>query len=256
MTLFVACLFKEFAETIMRYYTGLFEARHAFADLHVGIAFGVKMSIREAIFVHDFRRDVFGVHAHVLEDFHGGAEKEVLEVGGAVTSAVFGIGDDTVEVEFGVDNTDSRGADVLESIKTITANRHANTIDIGFAGTHGTDKIGVGDLANSRDFMGFDEKHGFMANDVVSRRTIFGEPLGAATPFIREGFEPDVTIGASEKRVNVFNLASDGMIHFACNRGIMVDGLGKERRGMSASMETSRGAKKMTVRSRCCYRGR
>lgn len=111
--------------------TGFLETIHAFSDLHVGIAFGVKVGISEAIFAHDFRSDILGV---VLEDFHSGTEKEVLEIGSAIASTVFGIRDDSIEVEFGVNDTNSRGVDILKGMEMITANSHANTIDIRLAG--------------------------------------------------------------------------------------------------------------------------
>ena len=99
---------------------------------------------------------------------------------------MFCIGDDTVEMKFGVNNADGRGPNILESIETVATNSHSNSTGIGFTWTHGADKVDIGDFSARRDLIRFDEKDGAAANDGGDSGSMFGKALGAAAPFVGE----------------------------------------------------------------------
>lgn len=131
----------------------LFEAIHPFADFDVNVAFGIEMGVSQGILVDDFGGNVFAMDTHVLVNYHVGDEKEVFQVTSAVSSAEVGVGDDTVEVKFGVDEPDGWGANVLIGVEAIAADSHADTVWFGFAGSHGADEVCIRNLATSRDLM-------------------------------------------------------------------------------------------------------
>ena len=95
-----------------------------------------------------------------------------------------GIGDDTIQMEFGVDHTNSRRADILICIKTITTNRHADSEDLGFARSHGADKVGVSYLAASRYLIRENEHNSVVAENGIVDRARFVETLSASSPLI------------------------------------------------------------------------
>ena len=123
--------------------------------------------------------------AHVLIDGHVGAKEEVLDVASAVTGSAMSVRDDTVEVKFGIRDSDSGGAHVLVGIEAIAADGDADAVDLGLARAHGTNDGGVGDFAACRDLVWADEEHGVVAGDMlVENRTLFGNALGATSPFV------------------------------------------------------------------------
>ena len=85
--------------------------------------------------------------------------------------------------------------------------------------------------------MGIDEKHGVVADDLVATGARFGEALGAAAPFVGKGSGPDEGIRSAEERVDVLRLAGGRIVHFAGNRGIVLDRLGEGKATMSARIE-------------------
>jgi hypothetical protein len=78
-----------------------------------------------------------------------------------------GIGNDTIEMEFGVDNTNSRRTDILICVKTITTNCHADSEDLCFARMHCADKVGVSYIAASRDLMSENEHNCVVAKNGI-----------------------------------------------------------------------------------------
>ena len=62
----------------------------------------------------------------------------------------------TVEVNFGVSNSNSGRLYVLVGVKFVAADSHVDPIDFGFVGTHGTEEVGVGHFSTSRDLTRFD----------------------------------------------------------------------------------------------------
>ena len=211
------------AKLIVGKNAGFFETVHAFADFHVAVVLLVKMSFGEAILTVDFRGTVAAMNAHVLENFHVGNEKEIFQIAGAVSGTMFGIGDGAVEVEFSIGYADSRRADVLKSIETITTNSHADATRFGFVGTHGADKVGIGDFATMGNLMGKNEEHGVVAGDGWLRGS-GGETRGAAAPFIGERLEPDRFVGAVEEGVNGFMTACNCIEHLSSDGRVMLHG--------------------------------
>jgi hypothetical protein len=136
-----------------------------------------------------------------------------------------GIGDDAVPVKFGVDEAHSRGADVLIGVEEIATDGHSDAPLFGFSWAVGTDELGVGDFSAGRNLVREDKKHSVVAADLFTDGAIEMKTLGAASPFIGEGLVPSFGVGAVEKRVDVFSLARDGIVHFAGNGGIVSDQL-------------------------------
>ena len=64
-----------------------------------------------------------------------------------------GIGNDTIEMKFGVNDANSGRTDILVGVKAITTNRHANSEDLSFARLHCADEVGVSYLVASRDLL-------------------------------------------------------------------------------------------------------
>jgi hypothetical protein len=93
---------KVLFELIVRKDGNLFEAIHAFADLEVDKTFGVKVLDGEIILIDDFLGNIAVVDAHVLVNEHVGEKKKILQVTSAIRGAKMGIGNDTIEMEFGV----------------------------------------------------------------------------------------------------------------------------------------------------------
>jgi len=137
------------------------------------------------------------VDTHVLVDLHFRAEEEILDVSSAVSGPTMGIRDYAVEMKFGVRDSYGGGAYVLVGVKAIAAYGDADTVDFGFAGAHCADNGGVGDLASCRDLVRADEEHGVVACDLlVEDRALFGDALGAATPFVGQGAGPGLRVRA------------------------------------------------------------
>ena len=74
----------------------------------------------------------------------------------------------------------------MAGIEAIAANRHANATWFSFARAHGADEVGICCFATCGDLARRDEKDGLIANDMSIRRTIHGETLSAASPFVGE----------------------------------------------------------------------
>jgi hypothetical protein len=107
----------------------------------------------EIILFDDFLGNIAAVDAHVLVNEHVGEKEKIHQVTSAITGTKMGIGNDTIEMEFGVYNTNSRRTDILIRIKTITTNRNADLEDLGFARLHCADKDGISYLVASRDLI-------------------------------------------------------------------------------------------------------
>ena len=178
---------------------GFLEAVHTLVDFDVNVASGVEMGVGQVVLINHLLGDILAVDAHVLVDEHVGDEEEIFEVASAVASTEMGIGDNTVEVEFGVDDTDGRGADILVSVEAVATDSHAEAVDFGFAGAHSTDKVGIGDFAAGWYLVWKNEYHGAVSSDLLADWSRFLETLGAATPLVRERPCPDERVETSEE---------------------------------------------------------
>jgi hypothetical protein len=87
-------------------------------------------------------------------------------------------------VEFGVGDTNSRRANVLISIESVTTDRHANAVGLGFTRAHCADKGSIRNFASSRDLAGKNKENGLIADDVGRRGTISDDALSTASPVI------------------------------------------------------------------------
>jgi hypothetical protein len=123
------------------------------------------------------------------------------------------------------------------SLEAIASNGHPNSIDFGLAGTHGTEEVGVGYGATSRDLVRFDKHNGVLTDDGGGGSPVLGKAVSAAPPFIGEGVDPSRGIRATKERVDCLGPAGGGVIHFAGNLGVMLDGLRQMRR--SRGIETT-----------------
>ena len=248
---------KVVAELFVGENAGLFEAVHAFSNFQIEVSFGVEMGIGESVFSYDLGCDIATMDAHVLVDFHVGGEEKIFEVSGAVSSTIFGIGDGAVEMEFGVNNANGRRTNILKGIETVTADGHANAARFGFAGSHGADKVGIGDFATGRDFGRENEEHGVVAKDGCTRCSRLEKTRGAAAPFVGKRKMPDGTVGAVKKGVDRFLVPGDGIVDFAGDRRIMDHGgfagwdLGREDGLREESRWTRRPAKASSKAGGC-----
>jgi hypothetical protein len=95
----VAVWCKLFYELFEGNNAGFFEAVHAVAYLDGRIVLVVES---DGVFVDDFVGNVFAIDAHVLVVGHWGAKVVIMNVHAEVTGTLVRIGDDTVEVDFGV----------------------------------------------------------------------------------------------------------------------------------------------------------
>jgi hypothetical protein len=145
---------KVVAELFISEGASLFEAVHAFANFKVAKTLGIEICISEVMFVSDLLGEIAAMDLHVLEDLHVRAKKEVFEIASTVASARLVVKDGTVDMMFGVNNTNSRRANILKGFEAVTTNSHANLVWFGFAGRHGADKSGIGDLAASGTWSG------------------------------------------------------------------------------------------------------
>jgi hypothetical protein len=166
--------------------------------------------------------------AHVLVYIHLGAQEKIFHVARAVAGTSMSIGDDAVEVEFGVGDADGGGSNVLVSVEAIAADCRSDAIDFGFARAHGTNECNVSDFAACRDLVGFNEKHGVVANNLLTVRSVFSHALHASTPFVGEGACPDLGVGSSEKGVDSFGASGNRIEHLSGDGGIVLDGLGEK----------------------------
>ena len=146
----------------------LFQAIHAFADFDIGVSLGVEVGGGKFVLFLDVLRDVPAVNPHVLVYCHVANKKKIFQVGGAITGASVGIGDDAVPVKFSVDETHSRGANVLIGVEEIATNGHSDTPLFSFTGAVGTDKLGVGNFSAGRNLVRENEKHGVIAADLFT----------------------------------------------------------------------------------------
>ena len=144
-------------ELVVRKNGSFFETIHAFADFDIKIAFGVEVLVCQSIFGDDLRSEIPAVDPHVLINEHIRDEEEIFQVASAVAGAEVSIGNNTVEVELGVGETNRGRPNILVGVKTVAANRHADAVGFSFAGAHGADEICIGDLAASRDLIWVDE---------------------------------------------------------------------------------------------------
>ena len=99
---------------------------------------------------------------------HVANKKKIFQASGAITGASVGIGDDAVPVKFSVDETHSRGANVLIGVEEIATNGHSDTPLFSFTGAVGTDKLGVGNFSAGRNLVRENEKHGVIAADLFT----------------------------------------------------------------------------------------
>jgi hypothetical protein len=109
-------------------------------------------------------------------------EEKILQVISAVTCTKMGIRNDTIEMEFGVNNANSRRLDILIRIKTITPKHHADSEDLSFARLHCADKVGIRYLVGIGDFMRENEHHGVFAKNGIIHQAKFVETLSALHP--------------------------------------------------------------------------
>jgi len=70
-----------------------------------------------------------------------------------------------------------------------------------------------------------DEIHGVVPADVGVDRTRLGDTLCISAPFVGEGLIPFEGVGAAEKGIDGFDFAGGGMIHFAGDGRVVLDGL-------------------------------
>ena len=131
------------------------------------------MCLGEVMFIKDLLGDITAMDAHILENLHVRAEKEVFEVAGTVASATLAVGDGAVDMKFGVDNADSGRSNVLKRIETVAANRHANAVGFRLARAHAADKSCIGDFAASGNLVRADKKHGAIAENPSAGSAIF-----------------------------------------------------------------------------------
>ncbi len=73
--------------------------------------------------------------------------------------------------------------------------------------------------------MGQDEHHGVVAGNLFANGAGFANTLGASAPLIRERAGPNSRVGTGEKGVNVFDFAGFGVVHFASDGRVVLDGL-------------------------------
>ena len=76
------------------------EAIHAFADFNIGVSFGVEVGRGKLVLFLDVLWYVFAVDAHILVNCHVAHQKEIFQVGCAISGATVGIRDYAVPVEF------------------------------------------------------------------------------------------------------------------------------------------------------------
>jgi hypothetical protein len=95
-----------------------------------------------------------------------------------------GIGNDTIEMMFGVNDASSGRTDILVGVKAITTNRHEASEDFSFARLHRADKVGIRYFAASRDLMWEDEHNRVVSKNGIVNRARFMETLSAASPLI------------------------------------------------------------------------
>ena len=101
------------------------------------------------------------------------------------------IGNGTVEENFGVSNSNSGRAYVLVGLKFVAADSHADPIDFGIVGTHGTDEVDVCHFSSSRDLTRFDKKNCLRTLNSFGRRSLKRYALSAATYFVCEQSFPN-----------------------------------------------------------------
>ena len=171
-------------ELVVRKDGSFFETVHAFANFDVKKAFGVEVLVCQSVFGNDLRSEIPSVDPHVLINEHIRDKEEIFQVASAVAGAEVSIGNNTVEVELGVSETNCGRPNVLVGVKTVATNRHADAVGFSFAWSHGADEIGIGDLAASRDLIRVDENHGVVASDLFAEGAGLCETLSAAAPFI------------------------------------------------------------------------
>ena len=212
-------------ELVVRENGGFLETVHTLADFDIDVTFGIEVFVGQVVFGEDLGGEITTVNAHVLVDKHVRDQEEIFQVAGAVAGTATGIGDDTVDVEFGVGETDSWRTYILISIEAIAANRHSDSENLGFAGAHGADEVGISDLAARWDLVRFDKNHGVVASDLLADGARFCETLSAAPPLVGERSVPNERVGAVEESIDGFSPAGVRIIHFASNRWVVLDGL-------------------------------
>jgi hypothetical protein len=86
------------AELLIRENGRFFETIHPFADFNITVPVWVEVGFGQIVFRKYFGRDVFAVEAHVLTNFHVRNEEKIFQIASAVASAIFCIGNDTVQM--------------------------------------------------------------------------------------------------------------------------------------------------------------
>lgn len=92
---------------------------------------------------------------------------------------------------------------------------------------HGANKVGVGVLVSCRNLVRLDEDHGVLAHNCLGTHTMWWKTSCTAAPFICKQLSSKGRVGAIEKRVHCFCATCGGIVHFAGNGRIMLNGLGK-----------------------------
>jgi hypothetical protein len=124
------------------------------------------------------------VDAHVLVNEHVREKEKILQVTMAITGTKMGIRNDTIQMKFGVNNTNSRRTDILIRIKLITTNHHADLEDLSFARSHCADKVGIIYLAASRRLIRENEHNSVVAENGIVDQARFMETLSALFPLV------------------------------------------------------------------------
>jgi hypothetical protein len=128
---------------------------------------------------------------------------------------------------FGAGDTNGRGTYILIGVKFVAADCHAYAIRFSFAGVHGADKVGIGNLVSSRNVVWRNKKDGLIANNLIDGGSIFGNALSVATPLVCQRGRPNVFVEALKKGINGFRAACAQMEHFAGDCGVILNRLCK-----------------------------
>jgi hypothetical protein len=184
-----------------------FETIHAAADFDVGMAVVIE---RDGVFIDDFLWDAFAVDAHVLVVGHWGAEVVVLYVHAEVPSALARVGDDAVEVDFGVQHGDGGRACVARVVKLVTAGSAADVVYLFLLWVNIADEIGVGYLAVFGDLGLVDEITRDGSFDAVGG--FCADTLEEASEFVGCTAGPLCAVGALSEGSEWLFIAGDGVM--------------------------------------------
>ena len=117
-----------------------------------------------------------------------------------MAGSFLGIGNDAVDVQFGVEHGDSWGAGIIWIVKLLTACCHSDAMSLGLLGADVADEIGIGDFSTLWNLSLVDEKYGAGAFDSLVDWSIDTDAVGKeSAPFVGETFGPSCCGGAEEK---------------------------------------------------------